>query len=712
MDANTEKIERYLLGEMNPEEMQGFEKELLFDKELKKEFEAQQAVFEGLNRLGLKAEIAKIIQSIRLVKALTLASIIIAIALSVGIGVYLLSNSHTEEQSTHFEVEEVGRPKEIQVPIDSQFISSKWDTIIESPGGLMLAIPAGAFVTGKEQVRIEVKEALTEIDIIKSGLSTTSDGELLQSDGMFSVRAFDGETELVWRKTVTMIVPTKEVNKNMMLFDGEVLDDGTVNWVNPKRIDYDLNTLPMSQLDFYPESFILTLKSLGEDTKNKRFTDSLYYSFSGYVLPTMQMQIKSDRGGFGLITIPGDDLLQKLDSPFEDTVTGIARTETAPPLHNYEIDPSLIKSIWNADFNSTLLATKEFEERLRFIHSTCEPKFLNAYVKHLDWKLWEIDSLCMTLASGAAKKKFQKFYARKDGGVKLNSELVQKLNARFKAKQEAWKTAQAQVWKAHYKELDSLRNLALKKNKDFTIADILRDSVVFADELCRNLKDAYQQIGVLKKCNEPLATAYSISLNTPGWKNLDQYVFAATKDRESMKYTDPVSGKVAILTYTPVSFSIEKEAEYDRILFYLIPDSLSSFQRVYKKEGSWTEKLNSNLNYQFVAVAYKGEELFWTKISNLKPESYAIKFERGTEKEIEAYLQARPHAKANEMKEELAYRRFEIEESIRVQKVRNKEAWRRKIALSIFPCATNQEQLDDAVSYPVQAPSSENIGGE
>ena len=43
-----------------------------------------------------------------------------------------------------------------------------------------------------------------------------------------------------------------------------------------------LTTVEITKLNFYPEHFLDTLKAMGFDTKNKKLTDSIYYSFSGY----------------------------------------------------------------------------------------------------------------------------------------------------------------------------------------------------------------------------------------------------------------------------------------------------------------------------------------------------------------------------------------------------------------------------------------------
>ncbi|MHB1278158.1 MAG: hypothetical protein ACYC1Q_07155 [Bacteroidia bacterium] len=690
METNTEKIDRYLLNEMGPEEKAGFEKDLANDPALKKEFIIQKDLTQQLQRMGLKGEIAQKIRHIRLMNTLLWISIIVAVALILGVSVFLWMDKKEAVDITHF------KAVEVSLPITKVQISTETDTILETPGGMMLAIPAGAFDTESKSIEIQIQEALTDLDIVKSGLSTTSSGELLQSAGMFSVRAFDGDKELYWKKDVNVLIPTEEVNPNMMLFDGEVLDDGTINWVNPVKINEDLPSIPMAQLDFYPEQFIPTLKDMGENIRDKRYTDSIYYSFSGYQEPDRVVpprEVPFDRPEPQMQDVPvsknGTDPLFQFASTFVQAVESdtIAALDAGDRIF-FEIDPSRIKAFWNEEFDNTLLATKAFEERMRYIHSTCEPKYLLAYLNHLDWQMWEIDSLCMQLAKGSQKEKFREFYQRKEGGVRISSALQQKLLAQYENKQKAWKEATEKTWQAHYRELDSLQNVAMEKRLAFSVKDALREVQVFKDELCRNLKDAYRQVGGVAYCNEPLPEYYAVDVSTPGWKNLDQYVFAATLNRESMTYTDPVFGKTATLTYSPVEFIVNQEDSFDRVMLYLLPDSLSSFQRVLKKEGAWKEKLNANLNYRFVVIAYKGEDFYWQKISKLEAQTYSLNLEKGEEADLQKFMKRKAKGKVQDIHTELDFYRFEIKEQLRLDKVKQQAEWRRRIAAVVFPCGT------------------------
>lgn len=103
---------------------------------------------------------------------------------------------------------------------------------INGARGGIFTIPAGAF-DGTGTVSIELKEVYTPIEILAAGLRTESNGELLESGGMFFLNAKrDGKT-LTLKKEITGSIPTNYINDSMKLFKGEIEEDGNVNWVDP-----------------------------------------------------------------------------------------------------------------------------------------------------------------------------------------------------------------------------------------------------------------------------------------------------------------------------------------------------------------------------------------------------------------------------------------------------------------------------------------------
>lgn len=118
---------------------------------------------------------------------------------------------------------------------------AKETKIIGARGGIFL-IPAGAF-EGTSPVTIELKEVYAPIEILSAGLTTESNGELLESGGMFYINAKRDGKELELKKEITGSIPSNYINDSMKLFKGEVKEDGNVNWVDPGPLETDSTSI-------------------------------------------------------------------------------------------------------------------------------------------------------------------------------------------------------------------------------------------------------------------------------------------------------------------------------------------------------------------------------------------------------------------------------------------------------------------------------------
>lgn len=119
--------------------------------------------------------------------------------------------------------------------LKSQFfqINSKRDTVLKTLHGTLLIINKQSFKTTSESISIELKEAFTPAEILSAGLTTTSNGMPLQSDGMLYFKASADNKELEFNSPVQISVPTEETNDSMKIFTGTAQDDGTINWEQP-----------------------------------------------------------------------------------------------------------------------------------------------------------------------------------------------------------------------------------------------------------------------------------------------------------------------------------------------------------------------------------------------------------------------------------------------------------------------------------------------
>ncbi|HLP36551.1 hypothetical protein [Lacibacter sp.] len=93
---------------------------------------------------------------------------------------------------------------------------TKENRITGARGGIF-TIPAGAF-EGSGAVTIELKEVYAPIEILAAGLRTESNGELLESGGMFFLNAKRDGKDLVLKKEINGSIPSDYINDSMKLF--------------------------------------------------------------------------------------------------------------------------------------------------------------------------------------------------------------------------------------------------------------------------------------------------------------------------------------------------------------------------------------------------------------------------------------------------------------------------------------------------------------
>ena len=291
MDNNTELINRYLQNEMSAAEKIEFESRLATDKDLMKEFTVQQQIIRAVINTGIKNEFAKAIKRKILTRQLIRVGIVVAIAAAAFL-FYAVKNDIFSHRGKE-EINNITAPERFEIDNSS-------DTIIETKSGVVFAIPANAFNSINNNIRLEIKTALDADAIMQNGLSTMSNADMLQTAGMFYINGFENGQPVPLTKDIAVNVPAKEVSPAMQLFEGVEGKNGNINWVNPKPIEKKLRTYNITTLDFYPPDYILTLKALQKNYRDKRYTDSLYYSFSGYTpaIPEKDISKKYSRHNY------------------------------------------------------------------------------------------------------------------------------------------------------------------------------------------------------------------------------------------------------------------------------------------------------------------------------------------------------------------------------------------------------------------------------
>jgi mono/diheme cytochrome c family protein len=284
----TKIIADYLAGELNEADRKVFEDRLKNDSKLQEEVAFQQTIIEAAKRSSVRTQVQQSAKGFHLQQTvkwsvLTIAGIVLVSALTYFI--YKNSSSKTADISQFKDlIEQVDKNTLISNLAPEYFAWNGKDTAMLSKNGILISIPESAFLlNGKpytEPALIQFQEALDAATIVKAGLSTTSNGKLLETQGMFSFKALskDGELLTINPKTgIYVQVPVDEYKDGMQLFSGVPDKNGIINWVDPKPLSKIPVPIDMAKLNFYPPGYEDSLNTM-KLNKSKKFRDSLYLS--------------------------------------------------------------------------------------------------------------------------------------------------------------------------------------------------------------------------------------------------------------------------------------------------------------------------------------------------------------------------------------------------------------------------------------------------
>mgnify|MGYP006089777081 CR=1 FL=1 len=350
------------------------------------------------------------------------------------------------------------------------------------------------------------------------------------------------------------------------------------------------------------------------------------------------------------------------------------------------INPAKVKVIWNKKFNNTILATKEFEERMKVIHESHQDRILQVYVSNLDKPLWYSDSIASHMDESTTQK-FRRFYKQKKGGVNVKDKLANKLSNYFNKKHEEFTSKSATAFKEYQEKKQKLRKEFRGKQGAKVQEEVNRQFGVFVEEFETNLCEAYSQLNKKGDCKtRRVTTPLLTKIKTLGPKNIDRAVFEATRDRKTLNWTDPVTGKKAVIKYEPLKVTVLNTDKFDRIFMYLVPDKLNSFNRMEmngKKE--FNLPINELLNYEVKAIAYKGDSAFYAEIKSIKTGEYEIRLKPITKRELKRKLRKTKNSIEKDIKSDLNFYQEELVNKKREKKYKSDKELTLRIGKFLFP---------------------------
>jgi len=305
------------------------------------------------------------------------------------------------------------------------------------------------------------------------------------------------------------------------------------------------------------------------------------------------------------------------------------------------VDPASIKAIWNQKFNETNLATKEFEDRIPFIHGSCETKILELYINNLNMNISDVDLMAYEMGGGS---KFKEFAALGQGKVDMSSAHAKMLNGYYKKKREAIQKAISQINSSYWDEQNELDAAYEKSKSESDKRNRDARKTAMQNEVDFNTNRVYEELGMKKdrrrnpriqtmrtNVNNNLAqdvpdlniqanTASQIIPTTPqrnivrgrvsslGWRNVD-CLMGVSMSRQTVQIKG--NGKQSKITYEKWEMKISNEADMDEVRVYNIPQEFNSYVKLRKGSKGYSYRLNQDLNYQTVALGWNSEGVYF-----------------------------------------------------------------------------------------------------
>jgi hypothetical protein len=194
----------------------------------------------------------------------------------------------------------------------------------------------------------------------------------------------------------------------------------------------------------------------------------------------------------------------------------------------------------------------------------------------------------------------------------------------------------------------------------------------------------------------PAPAYFEASIQTTGWKNVDAYVVESTINRTTLDYTDPQTGKKAVIRYQPFTIKVKEGEKYDRILAYMIPDKLSSFQRMKGDKILFKENLNELFTYTGFVLGFKGSTAY-CKSLEAKPGEATVELQKMSQKDIEKFSKMSGET-SEDLITEFNYQVFEQKDNLRRSKIEKRQEVTRRLWPVVFPCVKVAPQQDTAAA--------------
>ena len=366
---------------------------------------------------------------------------------------------------------------------------------------------------------------------------------------------------------------------------------------------------------------------------------------------------------------------------FEVNVKGCDQKEHIPP--------SAVMAFWQPKFNHTILATRDFEKRMKAIHTTCDKNVLEAYTDNMNKPLYQIDEQVVEMGY----PEFREFAAERVGGVELDNPHMNNLR-------QFYAGAIAKLQKELKKDRNFIRRQEIAWNNEL---NRLRTEETRRNARRRSLNSTEEQrfnyAGIARQMSNRPVIGFTIRRVAPVY-NCDRYVASGRlleamasnfqADTAARTITVPVFAPVKMPEYASFSVSVKNNADYGKTMVYLFPKQVKSFQRLEGSAGTFSGRLNKDMQYDLLVVGIAENGFYLYGETGVKGGEKTIsRLEQVSELEFNRRVEA---MNANRLDKPMAiFDELEWlvkeQQHYKVQRLRmEREAFRNELRPVVFPC--------------------------
>lgn len=396
------------------------------------------------------------------------------------------------------------------------------------------------------------------------------------------------------------------------------------------------------------------------------------------------------------------------------------------PCNYPHISPSKVLAFWNPKFNQTNLATREFERRMVAIHKTCNDAVLKQYTSQLSKPISEIDRVVVSMGYSD----FGSFAKEQVGAVNPDNPHMENLQAFYEngissLKKQAksnqdWEQQLRNKWDKHLKELRFAHRVVNQSNNAKNVQE----------EIAYNQRRTVQKLGLKNQRNVNAVATYPQFGRTIGFtarrtggyncdrrirnrmtyetavrlRSIEQAELAQTQQVERLRVETSVkngtetretfsvtsNGQKRTIVYNSLSFGVQNAQKFDRIVAYLFPHQLESYQLLDGENGNYATSLNDDMIYDICIVGFSEEGYFYFQKQTLNGGNLGlIELTKTSEEKLDAsilQLNSKRNSKGNAITSELNWIKAEKKQFREIKRRKNMELFRERIANIIYPC--------------------------